>query len=311
MTPPARAAVPVLALALAVLTGTSPRAQDGQPVRRLACGGYDVVPSGFRAGTEATRLNLQKAGRLLTSVTDWRIVSAECADITADGTRELIVRTFSGGAHCCETVRVFALAEPPRLLLRYEANSASGASVEDLDGNGRHELVLGDDSFAYYDELCYACSPSHLPLVACYDGSGFEDCTARFPQLLRSRRDTYLGGVMAVTDAETLDRAKGPALGALAVSELLGEEEEGWAALRKAAASEALMGWLSKALPRVREWAANRARKLEGAKVSGTFLAAESGSRYLETATSCPSGPRGRRWPWASRPRCSTPSPSR
>ena len=52
-----------------------------------------------------------------------------------------------------------------------------------LDGDGRRELVLGDDSFAYFEDLCYACSPAHLPLVACYTGTRFEDCTRRFPDL--------------------------------------------------------------------------------------------------------------------------------
>jgi hypothetical protein len=261
----ARLALPVVAVA-AMLAAPGARAQDAPPVQRLSCGGYDVVPSGFRKPDEPSRLSIQRAGRLLVSITDWRIVAVECDDITADGVQELVVRSFSGGAHCCETLRVYALGDTPRRLLLYEANNAMGAEARDVNGDGRRELILGDDTFAYFDDLCYACSPAHLPLVACYTGSRFEDCTRQFPDLLRERRDAYLARVGPPADAADTAQVKGAALGALALSELLGEEEKGLAAIRQENPGAAVLDWLSKVTPRVRDWAATRNRKLKDGK---------------------------------------------
>ncbi|MCK7574651.1 MAG: hypothetical protein MZV65_01210 [Chromatiales bacterium] len=44
----------------------------------------------------------------------------------------------------------------PRKILEYEGGNAGGFELRDLDGNGRLELLLGDDSFAYFDDLAYA-----------------------------------------------------------------------------------------------------------------------------------------------------------
>ena len=50
---------PIALLALALLACASPaRAQERQPVERIACGGYDIVPSGFRRPNEPSRLNI-------------------------------------------------------------------------------------------------------------------------------------------------------------------------------------------------------------------------------------------------------------
>jgi hypothetical protein len=255
----------VLALLLAASAGTlaARLAQAPPQVQRSACGAYEVVPSGFGDSGRPSRLTIQKAGRLLVSLTDWSILSSDCDDITADRIPELVVRTFDGGAHCCETLRVYALGERPRLLLVYEANNAMGAEVRDLDGDGRRELLLGDDTFAYFDDLCYACSPASLPMVACYAGQRFEDCTRRFPDLLRERRDRYLARVGPAAGEDARQVIRGAALGVVAVSALLGQEQQGLELVRQAGADESVVAWLTKSLPRIREWLDTRGRKLK------------------------------------------------
>ncbi len=256
---------PLVAVSL-LLPGIRPAAaQEMSVVRRMACGGYEIVPSGFRrpAG-QPTRLTIQKGGRLLVTVSDWAISSVECEEITGDKVHELLVRTFSGGAHCCETLRVYAM-EPaaPKLLLVYQANNAMGAQVRDLDGDGRKELLLGDDTFAYFDDLCYACSPSFLPLVACYADGRFQDCTSRFPNFLRSERQRYLARLKPATSEDALKEAEGATLGVVAVSALLGEEEKGLQMAKEASPGEALQAWLQTALPQVHDWLTARGKKLK------------------------------------------------
>jgi hypothetical protein len=262
-----RRLAPALAAALLLLALAARPARAQEPsVQRLSCGGYDVVPSGFGSAGRPSRLSIQKGGRLLESITDWTITSTECADITAGQARDLVVRTFSGGAHCCETLRVYALAEKPRLLLLYEANNAMGVEVRDIMGDGRRELILGDDSFAYFDDLSYTESPRSLPLIACFVDGRFDDCTRQFPEWLRSRRDDDLARLTPPEGDTGLKEAEGRALRVLALSALLGEEEQGLTTIRAAVSDERVMAWLSKALPHVRDWLAARGKKLKDKK---------------------------------------------
>lgn len=266
MAPVPRRLAPALALFLLALAARPARAQDA-PVRRLACGDYQLVPSGFRAEGRPSRLSIQKGGRLLETITDWTIVATECDDITADKIPELVVRSFSGGAHCCETLRVYALGEKPRLLLFYEANNAAGAEVRDINGDGRRELILGDDTFAYFDDLSYAASPASLPLIACYADGRFEDCTRQFPELLRARRAGYLGKLRPPQGEDELKDAEGNALAVVALSALLDEEEQGLRSVRAAVSDDrVVMAWLTKALPQVRDWVTSRGTKLKDKK---------------------------------------------
>jgi hypothetical protein len=262
---PRIAAAASLAGALAALSaaGTASGAQRA-PVARVACGAYAAVPSGLGQSGHPTRLSLQKDGRLLATVSDWMVTRIDCEDLDNDKTPELIVTTYSGGAHCCETLRVWTL-EPaaPRKILEYQAGNAGGFDVRDLDGNGRLELVLGDDSFAYFDDLSYAHSPRRFPLVACGGAAGWIDCTRQFPEMLRAVLVNYAGQLAQAGSADAdRETVRGSALGVLALSVLLDEEEAGLETVRRAGASDDVMKWLERARPKVRSWAQTRGRKL-------------------------------------------------
>ena len=238
------------------------------PVARLTCGAYEAVPSGVGESGHPTRLSIQKDGRLLQTVSDWWITRVECTDFENDRTPELLVATHSGGAHCCETLRVWTL-EPkaPRKILEYEAGNAGGFELLDVDGNGRLELLLGDDSFAYFDDLSYAHSPRRFPLVACSGATGWVDCTRQFPDALRAALVDYVGHLAPVgRDESARQTVKGSALGVLALSVLLDEEEAGLETIRRAVASDDVMKWLERARPKVRDWARTRGKKLRATK---------------------------------------------
>jgi hypothetical protein len=234
-------------------------------IARVSCGAYETVPSGVGESGRPTRLSIQRDGRLLEMVSDWWITRVECADFENDKTPELLVTTYSGGAHCCETLRVWTL-EPkaPRKILEYEAGNAGGFDVRDLDGNGRLELLLGDDSFAYFDDLSYAYSPRRFPLVACSGATGWLDCTRQFPEVLRTALVDYVGRLSSIgSDDAARQTVKGSALGVLALSVLLDEEEAGLETIRRAVASDDVMKWLERAHPKVRNWALTRGKKLK------------------------------------------------
>jgi len=228
----------------------------------VACGAYEAITTGA-VGLRPTRLLLQRQGRLMTTVSDYAIAGVSCEDLTGDGEPELVARTFTGGAHCCETVRAWSLRDKPRLILDYAAGNAGGVSVRDLNADGRAELLLGDDGLAYFDDLDYTSSPSSLPLVACFANESFRDCTTEHPGALHDAAARFRERLEPSASGAAPKRVRGAALGLFAVSLLLGEEDRARQAIQEAVQNEKLMGWLDRVTPRLRVWAEARGRKLK------------------------------------------------
>lgn len=80
-------------------------------------------------------------------------------DVNGDGTPDLIVSEWSGGAHCCTRDYVISLADDPRVLDTIYAEHSDGRTWEDLDGDGRPEVILNDWVFAYW-ATSFAGSPA-------------------------------------------------------------------------------------------------------------------------------------------------------
>ncbi|HEY3381959.1 MAG TPA: VCBS repeat-containing protein [Vicinamibacterales bacterium] len=256
----------LLPLAILMLASAESVSAQDAPVRRLACGAYEAVPSAVGAEGRPSRLSIQKNGRLLVNVSDWAITALSCEDINGDSTLELLVSTHSGGAHCCATLHIWSLGLSPKPLLDYEGGNATDLEVRDLDGDGRKELLLGDDGLAYFDDLSYASSPASIPLVACFAVDRFQDCTTRFPEILRARMKIYSGRLHPPTSEDDEQEVRGAALGVLAIAVLLGEEEQSLSAVLQTTRSDVVMKWLERLRPRVRDWAAARGRKLKKEK---------------------------------------------
>lgn len=97
---------------------------------------------------------------------DW-----ELDDLTHDGIAEVIISSFSGGAHCCTTSVVLELQSGNINELFRLDNSECGIYTEDIDGDGTKEIVSCDDTWAYA-YCAYAFSPLPTMLWA-WDGAQF------------------------------------------------------------------------------------------------------------------------------------------
>lgn len=97
---------------------------------------------------------------------DW-----ELDDLTNDGIAEVIISSFSGGAHCCTTSVVLELQSGNINELFRLDNSECGIHAKDVDGDGTKEILSCDDTWAYA-YCAYAFSP--LPtMVWAWDGAQF------------------------------------------------------------------------------------------------------------------------------------------
>lgn len=83
-------------------------------------------------------------------------------DITGNGTLDLIIEGYSGGAHCCFSLDIFELGATANHALDLQSNNC-GARLEDINGDGAFEVSTCDDSFAYR-----YCAYAGSPKVATY-----------------------------------------------------------------------------------------------------------------------------------------------
>ena len=103
------------------------------------------------------------------------------SDINADGDPEVIIETYSGGAHCCFGTQVYRLGAAPQLILQ-KPESNAGGFFEDLNNDDILEFITADDIFAY--QYCaYAASP-FAKVILQYDSASEEYLPAspRFPE---------------------------------------------------------------------------------------------------------------------------------
>ncbi len=91
-------------------------------------------------------------------------------DLDGDKQEELVLQTFSGGAHCCFSYLVFSLGDTPALMARLEARD-SGAMIKDADGDGIAEFHAADMAFDYFGAS--HASSVHPPIVLLYQNGSF------------------------------------------------------------------------------------------------------------------------------------------
>lgn len=112
--------------------------------------------------------------------------SLTLADLDGNGEIEVIVDTYTGGAHCCSISAIYGW-DPATNQYRHHVQywGDPGYVLKDLGGQPGSELLSGDDRFAY--AFCaYACSA--LPvLVYRYENGDLVDVTKQFPLQMRQQ----------------------------------------------------------------------------------------------------------------------------
>jgi len=89
------------------------------------------------------------------------------SDLNADGYPDLVVETYSGGAHCCFGTQVFSLRPNGAAFILQKPESNAGGTFEDLNADGVFEFITYDDSFAY--QYCPYAAGVLVKVIMAYD----------------------------------------------------------------------------------------------------------------------------------------------
>lgn len=122
----------------------------------------------YNPQTNRGQFNLLRRGKIVYSQRGSHFYinpASKCGDLPVAGIsitgrrhRELAVVDWSGGAHCCYTLSVIALEDPPFLIQKIELEH-SWPDFQDVDKDGVLELLLSDWTFAYW-RIPFAQSPA-------------------------------------------------------------------------------------------------------------------------------------------------------
>lgn len=138
---------------------------DGQ--QKLKYSDY-VVESGTSSESNLSYFTIRRGSRLLARHSIDLIKNAtkiELVDLLGNNRKQLFVKQYTGGNHCCHVIRIYDLGARLRLLFKsddYNLLSQRGfrfREFKNLDLDTHQELVAESYAFAYFDGLPWVSSP--------------------------------------------------------------------------------------------------------------------------------------------------------
>jgi len=126
--------------------------------------------------------NSQPITTITTSLHGYAAV--DVLDLDANGDAEVIVQTFTGGAHCCMAITTYTWQNNTFTPVPFAYLDGGGGRFTDLDNDGQIEFVSADNAFLYQFSS-YAGSYPPTVVLNFVEGT-YLDTTAQFPALLGS-----------------------------------------------------------------------------------------------------------------------------
>ena len=186
--------------------------------------------------------------------------SLKVADLDLDGEPEVLLDTFSGGAHCCVTTRVLTFTGAGYVPTDIDWRDL-GYRLADLDGDGRLELDGNDPSFsAAFTAFAASAFP---PLVLHVEHGRTVDVTRSFPAVVRKDAQRQL---KLLRRLKPRDDVRGVLAAYVADEYLLGRGKLGLAEVDRQRARKAYLvtaGYRRTLLRRLKAWG-YRARATAG-----------------------------------------------
>jgi len=79
-----------------------------------------------------------------------RITSITAEDLDSNGRKEILIETYSGGAHCCSSLYIGRIKGNSFKYIDTIYWGNCGFEIKDLNNDGRKEIIGCSDMFAYY-----------------------------------------------------------------------------------------------------------------------------------------------------------------
>ncbi|MDJ0542876.1 MAG: hypothetical protein PX637_00705, partial [Microcystis sp. M53601_WE4] len=148
----------------------------------------------------------------------------ELIDLDNNGIDEIIVSTYSGGAHCCTSLVIYTWQKDKFIREETGFLDGSGGSFEDLDGDNNYEFVTVDNAFLYaFSSYAASFPPSR---IYTFQQGKLADVTRKYPQELRKTLAAMLKAFQLAKKEKA--EVNGILAGYVAQKILLGEYEEAW-----------------------------------------------------------------------------------
>jgi len=145
-------------------------------------------------------------------------------NLEGDRTPEVIVATFTGGAHCCTNHKIFSWQNGHLLQTETGLRDGNGGSFRDLNGDGKAEFLSYDNSFLYaFSSYAGSFPPSSIYSL---QNGRLVDVTRQYPKELRPS----LQQMFKAFQERKKDKGEvnGILAGYVAQKILLNEYEQGW-----------------------------------------------------------------------------------
>lgn len=232
-----------LTLALAVFSLTAPAAagetatvEYGTPSAEASVGdvGLRLTLGPARPGKSGDRVDLVvSAGGKTVAMLKGPVIdggargTASIVELDpANDAPEVVLSSFTGGAHCCRRITVFDKGAGGRWrrIDLGDFDGDGGGFLEDIDGDGRFELVIPDNRFLDAFD-CYACSYGPLRIRAVEEGR-VRDVTLELR--FRARHAAWYAAAVENAAGQSQSESPGFLVGELGMRSVLGEGAAAW-----------------------------------------------------------------------------------
>lgn len=146
-------------------------------------------------------------------------------DLDNNNPAEVIVKTYSGGAHCCSNFSIYTWQNSQFVKTELAGLDGGGGEFRDLDGDESPEFITVDQSFLYkFSSYASSFPPS---IILKFDQGEFKNVTDQYPDEL-AKTASQMHKFLLTAKSQNQGNVNGILAGFVAQKLLMGEYREGW-----------------------------------------------------------------------------------